>query len=42
MEPPGYALHLWRDGIGLVSHVASVGEFLSYPVIPGGMRSATA
>jgi 3',5'-cyclic-AMP phosphodiesterase len=35
MEPPGYALHLWRDGIGLVSHVATVGEFVSYAVIPG-------
>jgi len=42
MEPPGYALHLWRDDIGLVSHVASVGEFLSYPVILGGMRGPTA
>jgi 3',5'-cyclic AMP phosphodiesterase CpdA len=29
MEPPGYALHLWREG-GLVSHVANVGEFPTY------------
>ena len=29
LEPPGYALHLWRDGT-LVSHVATVGDFLSY------------
>jgi 3',5'-cyclic AMP phosphodiesterase CpdA len=42
MEPPGYALHLWREGIGLVSHVASVGEFVSYAVIPAGMRRTTA
>jgi 3',5'-cyclic AMP phosphodiesterase CpdA len=34
MEPPGYALHLWREGVGLVSHVANVGEFPSYVVIP--------
>jgi 3',5'-cyclic AMP phosphodiesterase CpdA len=38
LEPPGYALHLWRDGVGLVSHVANVGEFTSYKVIPGGRR----
>ena len=25
-EPPGYQLHLWRDG-GLVSHTAVVGEW---------------
>jgi putative ABC transport system substrate-binding protein len=29
LEPPGYALHLWRDG-GLVSHVATVGDYLTY------------
>ena len=34
LEPPGYALHLWRDGLGLVSHVANVGEFQSYMVVP--------
>jgi 3',5'-cyclic AMP phosphodiesterase CpdA len=38
MEPPGYALHLWRDGAGLVSHVVSVGEFTSYQVVPAGRR----
>lgn len=26
-EPPGYQLHLWRDGIGLVTHNGVLGEF---------------
>jgi hypothetical protein len=26
-EPPGYQLHLWRDGIGLVTHTAVLGDF---------------
>jgi len=26
MEPPGYLLHLWRDG-RLLSHQAVVGDF---------------
>lgn len=26
-EPPGYQLHLWRDGAGLVSHTAVLGEW---------------
>ncbi len=34
MEPPGYALHLWRPDTGLVSHVANVGDFATYMVIP--------
>jgi 3',5'-cyclic AMP phosphodiesterase CpdA len=38
LEPPGYALHLWRDGLGLVSHVATVGDYPSYMVIPGQRR----
>jgi Icc protein len=33
MEPPGYALHLWRPDIGLVSHVLHVGDFPSYVVV---------
>lgn len=36
LEPPGYALHLWRDGLGLVSHVANVGEFPRYTVVAKG------
>jgi 3',5'-cyclic-AMP phosphodiesterase len=35
IEPPGYALHLWRDG-GLVSHVATVGDYLTYTL---GLRA---
>lgn len=27
MEPPGYLLHLWRKGTGLVTHTAVVGAF---------------
>jgi 3',5'-cyclic AMP phosphodiesterase CpdA len=30
LEPPGYALHLWREDVGLVSHVATVGDYLTY------------
>ena len=26
-EPPGYQLHLWRDGTGLVSHTAIFGDW---------------
>jgi hypothetical protein len=37
MEPPGYALHLWRPGVGLVSHVAVVGDYPTYPVFTGAM-----
>lgn len=32
MEPPSYQLHLWRDGTGLVSHTAFIGDFAGpYP-----------
>jgi 3',5'-cyclic AMP phosphodiesterase CpdA len=34
MEPPAYALHLWRPEAGLVSHVANVGDFPGYTVVP--------
>jgi Icc protein len=27
MEPPGFQLHLWRDGAGLISHTVAIGEF---------------
>ena len=27
LEPPGYQLHLWRDGSGLVSHTAVFGDW---------------
>jgi len=37
MEPPGFQLHLWREGIGLVSHTAAIGEFAGpYPFYEGG------
>lgn len=36
LEPPAYALHLWRPELGLVSHVANVGEFQSYTVVAAG------
>jgi 3',5'-cyclic AMP phosphodiesterase CpdA len=26
-EPPGYQLHYWREGIGLVTHTATIGEW---------------
>lgn len=26
-EPPGYQLHLWRDGVGLVTHTAVFGDW---------------
>jgi Icc protein len=26
LEPPGFQLHLWRDGVGLVSHTAAIGR----------------
>lgn len=37
MEPPGFQLHLWREGAGLVSHTAAIGEFEGpYPFYEGG------
>jgi 3',5'-cyclic-AMP phosphodiesterase len=27
MEPPGYQLHLWNPGSGIISHTAHIGEF---------------
>lgn len=37
MEPPGYQLHLWESGRGLVSHTGTVGEFMGpYPFYEGG------
>ena len=27
MEPPGLALHLWRPGPGLVTHVSYIGTY---------------
>ena len=37
MEPPAFQLHLWREGIGLVSHTAAIGDFAGpYPFYEGG------
>lgn len=34
-EPPGYQLHLWRDGVGLVTHTAVFGDWPGpYPFNP--------
>jgi 3',5'-cyclic AMP phosphodiesterase CpdA len=27
LEPPGYQLHLWREGMGVVTHTATIGEW---------------
>jgi 3',5'-cyclic-AMP phosphodiesterase len=37
-EPPGYQLHLWRGGAGLVSHTAVIGDWPG----PFPLRAATA
>ena len=26
-EPPGYQLHYWREGTGLVTHTAAIGDW---------------
>jgi 3',5'-cyclic AMP phosphodiesterase CpdA len=26
-EPPGYQLHCWREGVGLVTHTAAIGDW---------------
>ncbi|MGE5169408.1 MAG: phosphodiesterase [Rudaea sp.] len=37
MEPPGFQLHLWRQGKGLVTHTAAIGNFAGpYPFYEGG------
>jgi hypothetical protein len=37
MEPPGYQLHKWSAGNGIVSHTAFIGEFAGpYPFYEGG------
>jgi 3',5'-cyclic AMP phosphodiesterase CpdA len=36
MEPPGFQLHAWRKGIGVVSHTAYIGDFAGpYPFFEG-------
>lgn len=37
MEPPAFQLHLWREGVGLVSHTVAIGEFAGpYPFFEAG------
>jgi 3',5'-cyclic-AMP phosphodiesterase len=37
MEPPAFQLHLWREGAGIVSHTAAIGEFAGpYPFYEDG------
>jgi 3',5'-cyclic-AMP phosphodiesterase len=37
MEPPGFQLHLWKAGVGVVSHSVAIGEFPGpYPFYDGG------
>ena len=36
MEPPGFQLHAWRKGMGVVSHTAYIGDFAGpYPFFEG-------
>ncbi|HUQ75833.1 MAG TPA: phosphodiesterase [Burkholderiales bacterium] len=36
MEPPGFQLHAWRPGMGVVSHTAFIGDFAGpYPFFDG-------
>jgi Icc protein len=37
MEPPGFQLHLWEEGSGVVTHTAAVGDFAGpYPFYDNG------
>jgi Icc protein len=37
MEPPAFQLHLWREGVGLVTHTVAIGEFAGpYPFYKDG------
>jgi 3',5'-cyclic-AMP phosphodiesterase len=37
MEPPGFQLHLWREGHGIVTHTVAIGKFDGpYPFYEGG------
>jgi 3',5'-cyclic AMP phosphodiesterase CpdA len=38
MEPPGFQLHLWREGAGVITHTASIGDFAGpYPFFENGV-----
>jgi hypothetical protein len=37
LEPPACLLHLWRPGVGLVSHLSYIGSFAGpYPFYEDG------
>lgn len=37
MEPPGFQLHLWREGEGVITHTAAIGDFAGpYPFYENG------
>jgi Icc protein len=37
MEPPGFQLHLWREGAALITHTAAIGDFAGpYPFYEDG------
>jgi 3',5'-cyclic AMP phosphodiesterase CpdA len=37
LEPPGFQLHLWREGAGVVTHTAAIGDFAGpYPFFEDG------
>jgi 3',5'-cyclic AMP phosphodiesterase CpdA len=37
LEPPAFQLHLWREGSGVVTHTAAIGEYAGpYPFYEGG------
>jgi Icc protein len=37
LEPPGFQLHAWQKGVGVVSHTAFIGDFAGpYPFYEGG------
>ena len=36
MEPPAFQLHAWKEGVGVVSHTAYIGDFAGpYPFYEG-------
>lgn len=38
MEPPGFQLHLWREGMGLLTHTGAIGDFAGpHPFYEGGV-----
>jgi 3',5'-cyclic-AMP phosphodiesterase len=38
MEPPGFQLHLWREGVRLITHTGAIGDFAGpYSFYEGGV-----